>query len=483
MKNKQDIPGAVILRQKSKKNVKPKSMKIKFIPSRFQKFRPTRKQIFIYSLALFLIISEVSAIAYYQIALAENHQTTIPKPQPNAKISPTEVIGQQLVTNDLGIEEGSYAGEVVSKVDVNIYSPREGIIQTLTVNIGDNVWQGQSIGYLSITAEFDQIATTAEKKTEVDISRNKLDAVNAQLNEIRNRLNSRKSSADGAKSAKVNNANNALSIGEITSQEKEERIKEAESDYSEVVTEADNEITNLTREQKETEKEFQASEALSKTVSGGIDRNIYAARAGVISGIFKNVGDYVTGEDQIAAVGITNPSANDRCVRFKIPGNQTLPKKGDVVTMTRPGEPFNKQTATITGVGTALDDNGQFVAEAFFEEIVAWPVHAPVRVQMESVTSNQIFVPLSTIWFDKEGITSVWIADNQNKITAYNVTTGRAVGDRIEIKDGLQKGDKVILQPKPDFKNGDTIQETGGTGTNQSGEEVTPAGDGHGHEH
>lgn len=502
MKTKKDTKRAVFLRQKKSKEIGSVSkenkkysflMKLLFSPQVLNSENPksSKKWSLLYTSVLILILGSLGFFTYQQIVMAAGGESTDSTQEASntsatsssAKVSPIEVIGQQTVTDDLGISGGSFAGEVVSKMDVNVYSPREGVITSLTVNIGDKVRQGESIGYLSAAAEFDQIATTAEKKAEVETTRNKLDAINTQLNDVRNRWNSRKSAADAAKSAKINNANNAQSIGEITSQEKEERIKEAESDYSEVVTEADNAISELTREQKEVEKELQAAEALSKTVNGGIDRNIYAVRAGIISGIFKNVGDYVTGEDQVAAIGITNPTAKDRCIRFKIPGNQPLPKKGDIVTITRPGEPFNKQVATITGVGTALDDNGQFVAEAFFDEIVDWPVHAQVRVQPESFSSNQIFIPLSAVWFDTKGVTSVWIADNQNKIAAYNVTTGRAVGDRIEIKDGLQNGDRVVLQPKADFRNGDTIQESGSSGAQNTGEEVTPAGDGHDHEH
>ena len=506
MRTKEDTKRAVFLRQNKtktklvRKAVKQESlfMRLKVISLKSlysskvlnsENTKSAKKWSLAYTAVLLVALGSISFFTYQQIVIAAGDEATgSAQSAPIAvatstKVSPVEVIGQQAITNDLGIEGGSFAGEVVSKLDVNVYSPREGVIANLTVGIGDTVWKGQAIGYLSVASEFDQIATTAEKKYEIDKTRTALEAVNTQLNDVRNRMNGLKSAADAAKSAKINNANNAASIGEITSQEKEERIKEAESAYSEVTTSADNEISALTREQKEAEKDFQAAEALSKAVNAGVDRNIYAVRAGVVSGIFKNVGDYVTGEDQIAAIGIINPTANDRCIRFKIPGNQPLPKKGDVVTITKPGEPFNKQVATITGVGTALDDNGQFVAEAFFDEVVDWPVHAQVRVQPEIMTSNQIFIPLSAVWFDTKGVTSAWIADNQNKITAYNITTGRAVGDRIEIKEGLQNGDRLVIQPKPDFKNGDTIQESGSNDAQNTGEEVTPAGDGHGHEH
>ncbi len=444
----------------------------------------TKKHFVLFAAALITLTSSILGAGYYQIVLAQSQQPT-PAPQATtpSKFSPVEVVGQQGISNELGLEGGSYAGEIVSKMDVNVYSPREGVIAKLTVNIGDTVKQWQSIGYLSVAAEFDQVATTAEKSLDVDTSKNKRDAVNTQLDEIRNRFNGRKSSAEAAKNAKINNANKDFSLGTITSEEKEERIKEADSDYSEVVTEADNEISTLIREQKEAQKEAEAAEALSKKINNGVDRNIYALRAGVVSGVFKNVGDYVTGEDRIAAIGIAKPTLKDRCVRFRVPGNQPPPKVGDVVTITSPGEPFSGLTAKITGVGTSLDDGGHYSAEAFFEEIVDWPVHAQVRVIPEFVTSNQILVPLSAVWFDNEGVTSVWIANSQNKITAYNVTTGRAIGDRIEIKEGLQSGDRVVIQPKSDFRNGDIIQESGSSTNQNNGEEVTPAGDGHDHEH
>ena len=441
-----------------------------------------------YSLGMLLsamIITVITTLYYQGFALASEHseRSVSPTPTPiNTKTSPLEVIGQEQVPNDLAIGGSSYAGEVVSKLDVNVYSAREGVITSLSVGIGDTVWKGQAIGQLSFPVEFDQLATTAEKRGDIDSARGELDAINTQLNDVRNRLNGRKSTAEAAKNAKIANANNSASNGTITSQEKEELIKEAESEYSEVVTSADNEITNITRDQKGAEKGLQVAESVSKTVSGGLDRNIYAVRGGVISGIFKNVGDSVGISDQIAAIGIANPSIKDRCVRFRIPGNQTVPKVGDTVTISRPGLPLATEVAKITGVGTALDDNGHYVAEAFFEKIVDWPVHTQVRVKVNSQIANQIYIPLSAVWFDNEGVTSVWVADSKNKITAYNVKTGRAVGDRIEITKGIIKGDRVVLNPQEDFKNGDIIKETGSVNAN-TGKGVQPEGDGHDHEH
>jgi hypothetical protein len=446
------------------------------------KIHHRKLQLFFVLIILSLIFNPLGIATFSELVLADNHTEQQAAPEAQVKASPIEVVGQATITDDLALGTNSYAGEIVSKMDVNVYSAREGVITNLNVGIGDTVWQGQAIGQISFPIEFDQIATNAEKRGEVDVARGELDAINSQLNDVRNRLNSRKSSAEAAKNAAIANANNQASTGEITSQERDELIREAESDYSEVVTDADNEITDLTREQKEAEKSLQVAQGVSNTVSGGLDRNIYAIRGGVISGIFKNVGDSVEINDPIAAIGIANPTLKDRCVRFRIPANQVPPKVGDIVTISRPGIPLATQQATIIGVGTALDDNGQIVAEASFEEIVDWPVHTPVRVQVESQSANEIFIPLSAVWFDNEGVTSVWLADNNNKITAYNVTTGRAVGDRIEITKGLVKGDRVVLNPQDDFKNNDVIQESGSMNTNQ-GEEVQPEGDGHDHEH
>lgn len=468
------------------KNLSPRIQK-KFGQKFFLFQRPQwfsfRQYTFGVLIASLLIITFM--IAYFNkesFATQYANQSATPSPTPaNTKFSPIEIVGQEEVTNELGVGGSSYAGEVVSKLDVNVYSAREGVITSLSVGIGDTVWNGQAIGQLSFPVEFDQIATTAEKRGDIDSARGGLDAVNAQLNDVRNRFNGRKSVADAAKNAKIANANNSASGGSITTQEKDELIKEAESDYSEVITDADNEIASITRDQKAAEKGLQVAESVSKTVSSGLDRNIYAVRGGVISGIFKNVGDSVEISDQIASIGIANPTLNDRCVRFRIPGNQPPPKVGDTITISRPGLPLATEVATITGVGTAIDDNGHFVAEAFFDKIIDWPVHTQVRVKVNSL-SNQIYVPLSAVWFDNEGVTSVWVANSAKKITAYNVTTGRAVGDRIEITKGVVKGDRIVMRPQENFRNGDIIQETGSSNQN-AGEEVQPAGDGHDHEH
>lgn len=460
------------LNQKSKRNIS-----LKFSNSWF-----SIKQ-FLIGASLGIIIVALGSVFYYQLPAFANEHTSAKKAAPeNTKVSAIEIVGQTDNQNQLVMGGSSFAGEIVSKLDVNVYSNREGVITSLNVGIGDTVGQGQAIGQISFPVEFDQIATTAEKRGEIDSARGSLDAISSQKSEVQNRLNGRKSSAEAAKNAKIASANNSASSGSITQQEKDELIKEAESDYSEVVTDADNEMTNLSREQKEAERDVQVAQSVSNTVSGGLDRNIYAVRGGVISGIFKNVGDSVEISDQIAAIGIPDPSIKDRCVRFRIPGNQSVPEVGDIVTISRPGSPLATEQATITGIGTALDDNGHIVAEAFFDKIVDWAVHTQVRVQVDSQDTNQIFIPLSSVWIDVEGATSVWLADKQNKITAYNVKTGRAFGDRIEITKGMAKGDRLVVNPQDNFKNNDKIQESGSANI-PAGKEAQPEGDGHGHEH
>ncbi len=477
------------------KHKKP-SFKFSFPLKTTKHFHGKRKMLFksLSAVVLLLILVVGGGSVQYQIVQGSgSNGTTSPESsgssasktsrEPVTYSSSVEVITQESSLSELGLESSSYAGEVVSKMDSNVYPAREGIIISLTVNIGTLVRQGQVIGQLSVSPQFDQIATTAEKKGELENTRGKLDAINAQLSDVQNRLNNRKSSADAAKNAKVNNANNEFNTGAITVQEKEERIKEAESEYAEVVTSADNEISSLSREKREAEKEVQSAESVSTAVIKGVDKNIYATRGGIISGIFKNVGDSVGPQDKIAAIGIKTPTKKDRCVRFRIPGTQTLPKVDDIVTISRPGMPLAKEKAKITGVGTALDDNGHYVVEAFFEKIVDWPVHSSARVQLDNQFTTQIFIPLSAVWFDNEGITSVWIADNQNKITAYNVKTGRAVSDRIEILEGLRKDDKVVLRPQSSFRNGDFIKETEVNTQRNAPPAAESAGDGHAHEH
>lgn len=222
--------------------------------------------------------------------------------------------------------------------------------------------------------------------------------------------------------------------------------------------------------------DVKATEEAYANVLGSLTNGlIVAPRSGIISSISKNPGDFVTNDSVVAM--LTADSAGERFIRFRIPGGETLPRAGDAVAVVRPGFPLDRRPAKITGVGTALDGTGSYVAEASFVGATPWPVHASVRV----IAPQKLDVPaikLSSIWWDEDGTSHVWGVSEAGRIFARKIVAGRVFGAVIEVREGLKNGDRYIVDPVPDIREDmlldDVAPENGGAGA-----PAMPAG----HEH
>lgn len=216
---------------------------------------------------------------------------------------------------------------------------------------------------------------------------------------------------------------------------------------------------------------------ISNALTGGL--NITAPRAGIVSIIMKKSGDFVNPGTAVASINSGNEK--DRIVRFRIPGNITPPKAGETLTVIRPGFPKDGKKIKLVGIGVSLDSNGSFLADADFVEPVDWPVHASVRVLASADQSGQALVSLSAVWWDDDGHPTVWLVTEENRIRPQEVKTGRTLGDKIEILEGLAQGSRIVSKATSDLKAGTQLDQLSSTTENKTEEQ--PEGDGHGHAH
>lgn len=216
---------------------------------------------------------------------------------------------------------------------------------------------------------------------------------------------------------------------------------------------------------------------ISNALTGGL--NITAPRAGIVSIIMKKNGDFVNPGTAVASINSGNEK--DRIVRFRIPGNVIPPKAGETLTVIRPGFPKDGKKIKLVGIGVSLDSNGSFLADADFIEPVDWPVHASVRVLASADQSGQVLVSLSAVWWDDDGNSMVWLVTEENRIRQQEVKTGRTLGDKIEILEGLAQGSRIVSKATSDLKAGTQLDQLSRTTENKTEEQ--PEGDGHGHAH
>jgi len=212
---------------------------------------------------------------------------------------------------------------------------------------------------------------------------------------------------------------------------------DSELEYQNRVREIDVKMIELDRDLELARAEVSAAEKAYQTFIGELSsQTVTAQRAGTVSGIFKNTGDYVTPEVVVATISQDN--AQDAFIRFRIPSDAKLPDVGSEVAVSRPSFPFDKKTAAIVGVGAILGENGAFTAEAEFTENVDWPIHALVRVAPSEKTTS-ILIPFTALRWDENNQSHIYVAAADNAhVMDRIIKTGKAVGDKIEVIEGLK---------------------------------------------
>ena len=82
-----------------------------------------------------------------------------------------------------------------------------------------------------------------------------------------------------------------------------------------------------------------------------------------------------------------------------------------------------------------------------------------VRVRLEqAVQPKGISVPQRAIVRDSAGVAKVMLVDQQDQVVAREVVLGNAQGDRWIVNEGLQPGDRVVIEGLQHIKAGDQVQ-------------------------
>lgn len=252
-------------------------------------------------------------------------------------------------------------------------------------------------------------------------------------------------------------------------------------DYAEQIKEIDEKIAMLEREEQMALVEVRASELAYKTIVGNFTSglNIVAPQNGVISAIYKKNGDFV--EPGMSVASVNNGDRNKRFVRFRIPSNLPLPELGTLLTIIRPGYPHERKEAKLIGIGSALDGNGAYLADAQWLEPIDWPVRNSVRVLPPSGLIPSVLIYSTAVWWDETAQPNVWLVTEEDRIRPQPIKTGRMVGDRIEVAEGLQQGNRYVSKATIGLVRGMALKNIKAK-TNQKSEEHGKEADSHGHD-
>ncbi len=237
-----------------------------------------------------------------------------------------------------------------------------------------------------------------------------------------------------------------ISISKINTEKiegsRKKMIAETKKDFIEKQREIESKIIELDRELDNANAEVHAAEIGYKTFISELGaQTIISPKNGIVTGIFKTVGEYVMPTDSIALV--SDGKETKIFVRFRMPSDEAVLQRGDEVFVIRPGFPFDKRQAVISGSGTTLDESGSYTVEAEFLKSPSWPLHALVRV-MPVIPTERIIIPFTALWWDEEKNSHVYVVVQGETLVDRIVKTGRAIGDKVEIMDGLSLGEKYL---------------------------------------
>lgn len=263
-------------------------------------------------------------------------------------------------------------------------------------------------------------------------------------------------------------------LGEIKSMELERENVQRES--IDKLDEINAMITELEKELAMSEGEYKAKEAAYKTVNSSVSGgySIIAPKSGVVSSIDKKPGEFVGPGTPVATV--TASGDNSVLVRMRIPNNIKKPEAGELLSVVRPGFGTDVQKVRLVGIGSSLDSDGSYMADAVFTEALKWSVGSSVRI-LAPESSSSILIKYSSVLWGEGGVPTVWEVSEADRIFIQKITIGRTLGSSVEVYTGLKNGDRYIVNPTPDIKENmllDEIIKKGNSSNDGSGSKEKP---------
>jgi len=189
-------------------------------------------------------------------------------------------------------------------------------------------------------------------------------------------------------------------------------------------------------------------------------KRVVAPFAGVITRRNVDVGDLIdagggNGGRALFQLAQTDPLR----VYINVPQSYAqLIKAGQPVVVTQSelrGQKFNGVVARTAG---AIDTTSRMmqVEVALPNKDGTLLPGAYVQVALPLAASQSLSIPANTLLFRAEG-TRVAVVDADGKVHLRPVTVGRNYGETVEIIDGLQTADRMVLNPSDSLADGDVV--------------------------
>jgi RND family efflux transporter MFP subunit len=185
-------------------------------------------------------------------------------------------------------------------------------------------------------------------------------------------------------------------------------------------------------------------------------KRVTAPFAGVITRRNVDIGDLIDSNKPLFLLSQTDPLR----VYVSVPQSYAqLVKPGQEAVVTQAELRGRKFTGSVARTSGAIDTNTRTM-----QVEVALPNKdgellpgAFVQVQLATAPSGVLTVPANALLFRGQGVLVARV-DDGGKISLQGVRLGRNFGERVEVLDGLQGSETLVLNPSDSLSEGDKVQ-------------------------
>ncbi|KTD43685.1 efflux RND transporter periplasmic adaptor subunit [Legionella quateirensis] len=315
-----------------------------------------------------------------------------------------------------GTERIILPGNVQAWHDATIYARTNGYIKNWYVDIGSHVKKGDLLAVIE-TPELDAQLRQAEADLNTAIANNQI--------------------AQSTAKRWVN----LVKSNSVSKQERDEKVSDAASKYAlEVAARAN--VDRL--------KELVSFERVIAPFDG-----VITSRTTDIGSLI-NAGSSDTGLP-LFQIAQTNPLR----IYVKIPQNYSSRITPDMkVSLTFAEHPGQTFPAQLIKTAQAIDPAtrtllAQFKAENSNEELLAGG-YTKVTFTF-TIPKNTFRLPVNTLLFQAQGL-QIAVVDKNNQVVLKPITISRDFGDVVEIDEGINAGEKIILNPSDSIINGEHVK-------------------------
>ncbi|MBE9062310.1 efflux RND transporter periplasmic adaptor subunit [cf. Phormidesmis sp. LEGE 11477] len=333
----------------------------------------------------------------------------------------------------------NYTGAIYPYTEVTVYPRVAGQLSNYEIYPGDRVSAGQTLATLDALERVSQTgeaeATALALRSDVQATRAEVEEQRQQIDQVQADLEYLRLQRDRFASLTAAGATPQdqydLLISQVDAKESMLQGAYAKLDRLQAQVTSDQALASRAEAQLEGASAFESYTQITSPIGGIVQERM--ADPGVVvqpgTGIFK-IGDYqqVRLRANVAQQDASRIRTGTPIVA-KIPGTESAGVVRGQVTSIFPQTDMTTRTVTIEAV--VDNPNGQLLSGQF--------------VDMEIITeqrANALSVPTAAVT-QFNGESAVWVVNGETA-QRKSVTTGLASSDRIEIKDGLEAGERVI---------------------------------------